>query len=296
MQATPNSRLEIPDSLRRQLLQFRRRVWAIKLIEAAAGAAIGVLVGYLATYGLDRLFDTPVVLRGVIFAAAVVTCGLIPYALERWVRRRRRLDQLARLLTHKHPNIGDRLLGIIELAGNESEQERSPALVKAAIAQVSQDAAHCDLRDGVPQPRHVRRTWTAVILATCAAALLLATSAAARNAWARFLTPWKPVPRYTFAAIEPLPEKIVVPHGEPFDVSVRLTSGSEWKPQTAEGRLAAHVAVTAAQHDDAYRFELPGQIEPAGLAVRVGDFSGRTTIEPMLRPELSELHARIDLP
>ncbi|MGE0376260.1 MAG: hypothetical protein AB7Q45_12690, partial [Planctomycetaceae bacterium] len=296
MQATPNSRLEIPESLRRQLLEFRRRVWAVKLIEAVAGAAIGVLVGYLLTYGLDRLFDTPRVVRGAIFAGAIVTCGLVPYALERWVRRRRRLDQLARLLTHKHPSIGDRLLGIIELAENESEQARSPALVKAAIAQVSEDAAHRDFRDGVPQPRHVRRTWTAGVLAACAVVLLVGTSAAARNAWTRFLAPWKATPRYTFAAIEPLPERVIVPHGEPFDVTVRLSDKTEWKPRQAEARLAAHSPVKADQQNGGYRFELPGQIESAGLAVRVGDYSGGTTIEPMLRPELNALHAQIELP
>ena len=94
MQVTQNSQLKVPESLRRKLLVFRRRVWAIKLIEAVAGAIIGVLVGYLLTYALDRLLDTPGAVRGAIFAASVLTCGIIPLALERWVRRRRKLSAI----------------------------------------------------------------------------------------------------------------------------------------------------------------------------------------------------------
>ena len=37
-------RLELPETLREQMFAFRRRVWAIKLTEAACGAAFGVLV------------------------------------------------------------------------------------------------------------------------------------------------------------------------------------------------------------------------------------------------------------
>ncbi len=297
MQVTSNSRLEISDSLRHKLLEFRRRVWMIKMIEAFAGVLIGVLVGYLLTYGLDRLFDTPRAIRGVIFAAAVVTCGLIPLALERWVWQRRRLDQLARLLSHNHPDIGDRLLGIIELAENESEQTRSPALVEAAIVQVSEEAEHRDFRDGVPHPRHVRRSWAAGLLAVAALLLLVLTTAAARNAWARFLAPWSPTPRYTFAAIEPLPDRMVVAHGEPFIVPVQLADSTEWHPPRAEAGLAGHGSVVASlTSDGAYHFDLPGQIAPGRLSVKVGDFSGEMEIEPVLRPELNELHADIELP
>ena len=122
MQASQSQRLDIPDSLRQKILAFRRRVWTIKIIEAVAGAVVGILAGYLLTYALDRVFDTPAVVRWMVFAAAVLTCGLVPLTLERWVWRNQRLDQLARLLTEKHPDVGDQLLGIIELAENDAEQ------------------------------------------------------------------------------------------------------------------------------------------------------------------------------
>lgn len=296
MQVTRSGRLDIPESLRQRILAFRRRVWFIKLLEAVAGSIIGVFVGYLLTYGLDRLFDTPQIVRTLIFAGAVLTCGLIPLAVDRWVRRRRRLDQLARLLAHKHPSVGDQLLGIIELAQSESEQARSPELVEAAIRQVAGVAEQRDFHDAVPNPRHLRRSWIALLFGVAAVCLLWVTTAAARNAWARFLVPWGDTPRYTFAAIEPLPQTMVVPHGEPFTLSVQLAETSEWQPSRAEARLSSHAPTTSPLQERTYNFHLPGLLDPSQIHVKVGDYSGRMQVEPVLRPELSGLTAEILLP
>src|SRR5438045_849228 len=155
-------RLELPESLRNQLFAFRRRVWAIKLAEAGCGAAFGVLTAYLLTFLLDRVWDTPAGVRLGIFAAAVAACALVPLALHRWLWRRRRLEQLARLLSRTHPSIGDQLLGIIELVGSESEQARSLVLCEAAIQQVAEQAQARDFADAVPNPKH--RRWAGLAL------------------------------------------------------------------------------------------------------------------------------------
>lgn len=296
MQVTSNSQLQIPDSLRVKLLAFRSRVWRLKMFEAFAAAMIGVLLGFLLTYGLDRFFDTPRLLRGLIFAGAIIACALVPLALERWIWRRRRMDQLARLLSQTHPNAGDQLLGVIELSEDTSEQSRSPVLVEAAIKQVAASVEKQDLSNAIPHPRHIQRGWAAGLLAAAAACLLIFTASAATNAWARFLTPWSDTPRYTFASIEPLPETLVVPHGESFEVELALKDSTEWKPSKAKVNLAGQRAEEASLEDDAYRFELPGQIANSKLNVKVGDYSGQTTVEPKLRPELKSISAEVKLP
>src|SRR5438067_128464 len=132
--------LALPESLRAQMYSFRRRVWLIKLAEAACGAAFGVVAAYLATFLLDRVWDTPAGVRIGLFAVAVVACTAIPLALHRWVWRQRRLEQLARLLGRTHASIGDQLLGVVELVRSESEQARSLALCEVAIQQVAEQA------------------------------------------------------------------------------------------------------------------------------------------------------------
>jgi hypothetical protein len=289
-------RLVLPASLQEQMYAFRRRVWAIKLMEAAAGAAFGVLVAYLTTFLLDRFFDTPANLRLGIFAAAVVGCALVPLAMHRWIWRQRRLEQLARLLSRTHPRIGDQLLGIIELVNSESEQARSLALCEAAVQQVADRARPSDFADAVPNPKHRRRTALAVGALAIGLALLALYPAAAANAWARFLFPWRDTPRYTFAMVDGLPDRLVVAHGESVTLPVKLADQTVSRPSQAEARVGMQPPVVAALAEGRYPFELPPQIEAGNLDIRVGDYTKRVRLEPTLRPELSSIEADVVLP
>ena len=294
--AQPSERLQIPETLRRQLADFRRRVWTVKTIEAGCSAAFGIVVAFLAMFALDRFWDTPGWPRFLLFGIAALACALVPVALHRWVWRQRRPDQLARLLARKHPRIGDQLLGVIELAHDDSEQARSRQLVGAAIDQVAHDARNRDFLDAVPTPRH--RRWIALLAvpSAVAAGLVLFCPDAASNAWARLTAPWKSTPRYTFAALDAVPDRLVVPHGEPFSFGVKLAGSSVSHPFQAEARVGDRSPVVAPLVDGSYTFELPAQVGNGRLEVRVGDASRVVEIEPMLRPELNSVVTGVTLP
>ncbi len=289
-------RLQLPDSLQNQLLDFRRRVWSIKMIEAVCGAVFSVVAAFLIMYGVDRLWDAPALVRTALFALVIGGCALVPLAVHRWIWRNRRLDQLARLLARRHPHVGDQLLGIIELAENEDEQARSRVLCAAAIEQVALDARSRNFADAVPNPRH--KLWAGLALTPTLVALALALlfPAATGNAWARLLTPWKHTPRYTFAAVKPLPDQIVVPHGEPFTVKLSLSENSPSRPAQGRVQLGAQEPVQAALKDNEYAFELPPQIDSGRLDIRIGDYIQDVQIEPKLRPELTSIVAQLSLP
>jgi hypothetical protein len=291
-----SDRLQLPETLEDQLYQFRKRVWSIKMIEAGAGALFGVLVAFLALFALDRIWETPVWARCGLFAVAIVSCAAIPLAAHRWIWRNRRLEQLARLLSRKHPGVGDQLLGIIELVRNDFEQARSRTLCVAAIQQVAQDAEKRDFRDAVPHPRH--RLWIAVAAVPVIVVLVLLAlfPAAGANAWARLLGPWLATPRYTFAAVEPLAERIVVAHGEPFSLGLKLKPQTITRPQEGFAQLRGQPPVTAALADGGYKFDMPPQIAPEALALSIGDWRQRVRIEPLARPELTAAIAEISLP
>ena len=102
-------------------------------------------------------------------------------------------------------------------------------------------------------------------------------------------------PRYTFAAVEPLPEQIVVPHGEPFSISVRLAEGSLWHPRQGQVQLGAQLPVRAPLRDRRYDFELPAQIAAGRLHVSIGDSRHEVRIEPVLRPELTSIVADVTM-
>jgi hypothetical protein len=294
--ASSRTQLQLPETLRKQLLEFRRRVWSTKLAEAACAAVFGVLVAFLLMFGLDRVWDTPGWPRVLLFVTAAVACSFIPLALHRWVWRNRSLEQLARLLTRKHPHVGDQLLGIIELVHSDSEQARSLRLCEAAIQQVAQDAQRRNFRDAVPNPRH--RVWGGLVLIPIIASMLVFAffPAAAANGWARFAAPWKNTPRFTFAAVQSLPSRLVVAHGEPFSLAVPLEAHTLWRPAQGSAQFGSHSPVTTRLRDGGYRFELPPQLTAAWLRVRIGDSDQRIRIEPTLRPELTGVVANVTLP
>ena len=233
--AYTHERLQLPEGLQRQLHEFRRRVWTIKMVEAACAAVFAIMAAYLLMFLMDRAWDTPVWLRATLLVAAVVGCARVPMAVHRWVWRNRRLDQLAQLLSRKHPQVGDQLLGIIELVRNDFEQSRSPALCEAAVREVAKDAQRRDFSDAVPTPRH--RLWAGVMAVpiVLTLGLALAYPGGGPQRLARLLAPWGNTPRYTFAALEPLRSRMVVAHGEPFTVTARSGRGYGLEPGQGRG-------------------------------------------------------------
>lgn len=292
----PKTKLALPEALQTQLHEFRHRVWTIKSIEAACGAVFGVFISYLAVFALDRVIDTPGPVRMGIFLVAVAGCAFVPVYLHRWIWCHRRFEQLARLVSRKLPLIGDQLLGIIELVRSESEQQRSRALVEAAVAQVAVETGKRDLQAAIPNPRHRFWAWMAVVPAAVAILMLCLFPAAATNAWARFAAPWQSTPRYTFTAVEQLPHRLVVAHGEPVTVSVKLLEKTQSKPPKGTAWLGSQLPITAELRDCRYEFALPAQIDSGWFSLQIGDAQQRVRLEPMMRPEISSVVAEVKLP
>jgi len=288
--------LEVPDSLTLQLKAFRGRVWTTKIAEAILLSIVGMLLSFLTVYAFDRFFDTSQSARIGIFCASLALWLVVPYALHRWVWRNRRLEQLARLLRVREPNVGDQLLSVIELAQNESEQARSRTLCAAAISQVAEAAKTRNFNDAAP-PTYLKSLCGLLGISGVASMVLAVLfPAAASNAWARFSAPWKETPRYTFTAVEPLAASMIVPHGESTPFSVRLSQDSQWQPETANLQIDDLPLVETSLVGTAYQFELPPQTNPVSLKLQIGDFMQTIQVEPKLRPELVGSTATVNLP
>ncbi len=289
--------LRLPDSTCERLDQFRNRVRVVKIAEGALAGLFGLVLSWLAVFIIDRFIDTPAAMRAVLLTVGSVGLAILfPLKCHRWVWGTRRMEQVAVLLKHRFPALGDQLLGIVELAHSDKDLGASTRLAQAAIDQVDSVVRQKDFSDAVPRPRH--RFW-ATTLAIPAVVMLLALAvvpAAGFNAMARWLMPWRNVERYTFAQIDGLPDKIVVPHGEEFDLDAKLAETTKWSPASASARFADQATVKAAKHDQAYEFKLSPQTESGTLNVRVGDLTKSVNIDVANRPELSSLSALITLP
>ena len=293
----PQGKIRIPPRMKAALEQYQKRVWAIKLAEGVLAALFGILISYIIVFCLDRVFDTPTLLRILILVIGMVgMVFLLPMKYYNWVWRHRQLEGVARLLQQKFPRFGDHVLGIVELARNRDDQLSSPTLVEAAMRQVDDEVARHNLADAVPNPRHRRWAWAAALPLVLVVGVSVVIPATSWNTFARWLTPWRDVPRYTFAQLEGESERRVVPYAEPFDVEARLKDDSPWKPESGEARYADQVPVVATRDEATYRFQLPPQTRDGWLTLRVGDARRSIPIEPKLRPALTELIAKIKLP
>ncbi|MEX2579261.1 MAG: hypothetical protein WD342_09395 [Verrucomicrobiales bacterium] len=291
-----DSDLSIPPDLKRKLESFQQRLWSVKIAEGALAGLFGLGISYLLVFGLDRFVDTPEWLRAtaLILGFAVPAVGL-PVRWRRWVWKQRSLEQVARVLRRKYPRLGDELLGIVELARSPS-QGNSRVLVEAAMKQVDERITDEEFDDAVPRNHYA--TWLTSALAVIALVglLLFLVSDAARNTLARWASPWKGIDRYTFAQLEPLPEKAVVPYAENFNLTPELAGSTEWRPNNASVRLPGNTRLFSSRTDERYPFDVPPQKENGTLSLRVGDMRQKIEVEPLPRPELTELNAVIRLP
>ena len=289
--------VNLPPRMKAALEQYQKRVWTIKLAEGALAAIFGILVSYIIVFGLDRVFDTSTLLRVLILGVGMVgMVFLLPMKYYNWVWKHRQLDGVARLLQHKFPRFGDHVLGIVELARSREDQLSSPTLVEAAMRQVDAEVARHNLADAVPNPRHRRWAWATVLPLILVVGVSVVIPATSWNTFARWLTPWRTVERYTFAQLEGESGLRVVPYAEPFDVEARLKDDSPWKPESGEARYANQVPVVATRDEATYRFQLPPQTRDGRLTLHIGDARRSIPIEPKLRPALTQLIAEVKLP
>ena len=289
--------ITLPADLVGRLAAFRGRVRRIKLFEAACAAVCGVAVAWLSVFVCDRLGESPTVVRLAALLAATAACLAVPLALRRWGLGLASLEQVARLIERRFPSVGDELLGIIDIVRTGAAgQSRSRALCEAAVAQVAEQSRRVDFSQATPPARVVAWAVAAALPLIGCAVIAGAAPEAAANAWARLAAPWASIERFTFARLQALPPRVVVPHGEPAEVRVTLGDDTRWRPGEATARIGHQAPRAAARAGDSYVFALPPQVADGPFVVAAGDARQRVTLAAVHRPELTGLEAEVTLP
>lgn len=288
----------LPPVLESKLADFRRRVWTVKLTEGLLAAAFGLVLSYLLVFVLDRFMETPSWLRLTLLLGGAATLGVgLPWKWHRWVWRQRRLEDAARLLRRTFPRLGDQLLGIVELARVEQgEAGRSERLVQAAMAQAADAVKDKDFTHAVPDARHRQWAYAAIAVAVLMLVAFVAVSDAARNALSRWGLPWQNVERYTFAKVEQLPSRLVVPLAEPFELPVKLSADTRWSPGAASARIGNQPWVETSNASGVYPLAFPPQKADTSLRLSLGDVRKTITLVPRPRPELEDVSVKLKLP
>lgn len=290
----------IPEDLRNQLEDFRKRLWQIKIAEAVLAGFFGLLFSFLLVFGLDRFIETPNSVRLLILLGGVSLFALFaPYWIHRWVYGHRRESQLARLIARRFPGLGDRLLGAVELQDQtETKETLSPELRAAAMRSVAADAAGRDLTRALPAARH--RKWSLVVMGLFVIAVfsLVSMPEAGINALKRWLMPLSETERFTFTQLDisGIGSPHHVPYGESFSVTIPLAKESNRRPDTARARYGNGEWVEANLENNAYTFTFPGQRVKDIVRVEADDAGHDLVFEPTIRPTFENIRAAVKLP
>lgn len=289
--------IKLPDNTRKRLKEFQQQVRKIKLAEGILAGLFGLAVSYVAVFVVDRFVDTSAIIRAGILMTGALGFGLFfPLKCHRWVWRTRRMEQVATLLKHKFPALGDQLLGVVELSRGDADLGTSETLARAAVGHVDDAVKDRNFDDAVPNPKHKRWALIAGVPLALMLLALLIVPAAGANALQRWLMPWADVDRYTFAQVTELPDKIVVPHGEEFHFAAKLSDATRWSPANGEVHFNNQTPVPSALQNGSYEFTVPPQTDTGTLNIRIGDIRESLDVQVATRPELNAMTASIKLP
>ncbi len=288
----------LPERLKSQFRELKSRLWRVELALSINWGVFAVLLSFLSAFVLDRWHDTPSLIRGsLLLGALVAACLSGGWWCWRWMIAERNLRDYSRLVQRQYRILGDRLLGIVELTEDNSEETTySEELYQAAVQQVDLDARGCDFTQAVPTTLLKRLCIISGTLALIAVILLGILPGAFKNTLTRWIKPGSPRPRYTLVTIQPDTQEHLTIRGESFQLGADVKYLSFWKPSKVTVQLDSGYQVTGEVEGERIQLEIPGQFKETNMKVLVGDGSAESQIKPMQRPTLVSLSATIKMP
>jgi hypothetical protein len=277
---------KIPESIRKQLGAYEKTLF-VSETTLAVGAALSALVASLLLFfGTDRLFDTPTLARIAILAAGLIPAAILAFRWAKaWILRRRGVRELAAAAQARHRELGDRLLGAVELAETGgSEAGISDELLEAAIARIAEKTKNINFKKDVEFKKPALAALGAVALAIAAITMMSLFPDAFSNALKRWLNPLKALARYTFTIIDEPSSDIVAPRNEPFEVECVLNPESKWLPDSVAYSLPGAGAGQTEVDNRSALIKFQGLDEPSNLTIRAGDASISKKVIPLRRP------------
>jgi hypothetical protein len=148
--------------------------------------------------------------------------------------KRNRLEHIARFLEERDPNLGSRLINLLQLEQQTADPKLAPftqQLARQAVGGYEEDLQHIPLEQMARTGANRRQLWSAVIFFLLFGAVLVVLAPVTRVELARFLDPHGDHPPFSFTRLEitdPGPAGTNVLYGKGFVVKVK-SSGHQPK-------------------------------------------------------------------
>lgn len=210
-----------------KLAATRSRIRLIQLASGLAASSAATLAVFVATFHVDRaLALTSAGRLGWLAALALVALGALGLWVVRPLRRPLTDADVALVVERRHPELAERLLTTVELAGAGATAGTSRSLAAIVAHEASRIAAPLDFAAAAPAGP-LRRPSLALLLAIALALAHVALWPGGLSNWLqRLLFPFADIPVYAATRVWVTPGDAVVPRRADVTLGVR----TEGKP------------------------------------------------------------------
>ena len=288
----------LPENLERQFSDLRKRLFSLETLFAIGAGVSAILLSLLLVVVSDRLWNTPIWLRTLLFGTGILAAlAAMLWWLRKWVIQPPDLKALAILVQRKYRRLGDRLLGIVELSDEHRRPAYfSPELYRAAIAQVNEEASKYNFQEAANRTATRRQLIISGALLCVLLLPAMVLPEATWNSFRRWIAPIAKIPRFTLVELAGMPNHQIVAHGEKFAFTGKVGYRSFWRPARVKLELANGQKLQAQVRKGAFVLEVPGQVQDIKAVLRSGDAAHEITFLAKHRPAVEVAGALVQLP
>ncbi|MEG0836348.1 MAG: hypothetical protein RSF35_00290 [Akkermansia sp.] len=295
-QSCPDS---LPESLHRQIHSFRHQLRVVRMLDALYLCSITIALSYLLLFLSDRIWETPLsFLWTCCLIAGIGMITFIPFFALKWIWRYQYTKQIAKLIEHGNPQLGDQLLSILEINTSSSIDTSSITLRIAAREQMAEAIANIDLSQYLPKSHNRLYGSILGILIFFIVCLSIFVPDATVNTWLRFISPNNPPKRFTLTQLDYHQVQKIIPLGEPTTLDIPLLTSTRKRPLQAQFKLSSSpwIDVSLNQQTHSYSLEIPSVYQKDTLEFSAGDARQTIQLIPESRPSLERAFAIITPP
>ncbi|MEN9361276.1 MAG: hypothetical protein RL095_2811 [Verrucomicrobiota bacterium] len=290
---------KLPSALANKLSQAEDRALGLLSVSSIL-VGLGIFLALIILAWIsDRFWDTPKLLRVLLFVAAM---SCLAWTVISFVRRRLRLlkgpNEIVTIVQNHYPKLGDSLQGAVELADESTRPASvSARLCEAAVAQVATSVEPLDFDAAVSRDERNRSLRRVGFAAGFTGLFLLADHNALLSSMQRALMPFSNIERQTLARFKDLPDELHVPRGEDFPLSIHLDPNAKVMPSRISYSYDNEPVQTAEVRDGVAMIKMRGRSKDSKISFSaMPDARGTMIIRQVDRPTLNLLEAQLKLP
>ncbi len=287
------------NSLSVTLSLLKSKARNLAFLKHLALAVLVLLISFGLLFLMDRLIDSPIWFRCTLFISS--SLALLYLGSRFWIHAfilPKSPSWLARKIKVVFGDVGDRLLGIIQLSDSIDSEESnySQSLILAAREKVKIEISGLPLGETFSLKSLRPLTKSLSIVSILTVSFFLFFPSLAQNSFKRWFFPWENIPRETLTKLNHFPETWIFPKKEVSRFRLELSNDSKLSPRKATLLGDKRFYLKAKNNNNSFEFIVPGLLKEQKVELSVGDLRKSIKLKPIERPTIKDLESVAQYP